>query len=207
MSPSRRPREHPTPGIIGHSRRVEPGDVVLLDGLRVSSPARMLCEMASVLDLPRLVAVADFLLRRTAPLCTREELVERWKVGDRISRRSILGVAIDLSDDRAESPPESVLRVVLTLAGIPPTAANLDVTVRGRRYRLDLAYLPERVAIEYQGAYHLDAEQRRRDMSRRSQLEADGWTVVELNADDLDDLDEVVARVRAALALARARAR
>ena len=75
----------------------------------------------------------------------------------------------------------------------------------GRRYRIDLAYVDERVAIEYQGSHHLDAATRRYDMTRRSHLEAEGWTVVELNSDQLGDPAQVVALVRAALRRSRVR--
>lgn len=174
-------------------------------GLRVSAPTRNLCEMSSAVDLPRLVAVADFFIRRRSPLCAREDLAHRLAVGDRLTRSGILRRAIELADDRSESPPESVLRVILTIAGIAPTATNYEVTVRGRRYRIDLAYVRERVAIEYQGGHHFDAAVRKYDMSRRSQLEAEGWIVVELNSDYLLDPDGVVLRVRAALRRSRAR--
>jgi hypothetical protein len=201
------PRRAPhAAGLIGHSREVQPGDVVELDGLRVSSPARMFCEMAAVLDVPRLVPIADYLIRRSAPLCALDDLLERSRVRDRIARSKRIAAAIGLADDRSESPPESFFRVLLTLAGIPPTAANHWVaTSSGRRYRIDLAWMPEKVALEYQGVHHLDPEQRRADMSRRAHLEADGWIVVELNADDLSDPSTVVARVRAALARATSR--
>jgi hypothetical protein len=203
------PAPHRAPhaaGLIGHSREVHTGDVVELGGLRVSSPARMFCEMAGVLDVAQLVAIADYLIQRTAPLCALDDLLERSQVRDRLTRSKRVATAIALADNRSESPPESYFRVLLTLAGIPPTAANhWVVTSSGRRYRIDLAWVTEKVALEYQGAYHLDPAQRRDDMTRRAHLEADGWIVVELNADDLADSSTVVARVRAALARAAAR--
>ena len=203
--PAPRRAPHAT-GLIGHSREVQPGDVVDVDGLRVSSPARMFCEMAGVLDVPQLVTVADHIIRRDAPLCALGDLDERSRMRDRITRSRRIAIAIGLADDRSESPPESYFRVLLTLAGIPPTAANhWVVTSSGRRYRIDLAWIPEKVALEYQGAHHLDPAQRRADMTRRAHLEADGWIVVELNADDLTDPSTVVSRVRAALARAAAR--
>lgn len=201
------PRRAPhASGILGHSRRVESGDVAVIHGLPVSSPARMFCEMGAVLDVAQLVALVDYLIRRGAPLCTVDDLVDRLAAGDRLVRRRILRVALGLSDDRAESPPESWLRVVLTLAGLPPEATNHDLrTASGSRFRLDLAYVAQKVAVEYQGAYHLTADQRRRDMSRRVELEADGWIVVELNSDHLGDAGSVIRLVREALARAAAR--
>ena len=37
-------------------------------------------------------------------------------------------------------------------------------------------------------------------MTRRSRLEAQGWYVMEINADDLGDPVEIVARIRSVLA-------
>ncbi|MDZ4046071.1 MAG: DUF559 domain-containing protein [Rhodoglobus sp.] len=57
----------------------------------------------------------------------------------------------------------------------------------------------ERLIIEYQGDYHRTRAQWRKDMTRRSRLEARGWRVMEVGADDLRDPRELVARVRARL--------
>jgi very-short-patch-repair endonuclease len=63
-------------------------------------------------------------------------------------------------------------------------------------YRIDLAIPSRKVAIEYQGDYHRDPEQWRRDMTRVSRLESDSWFVIQVNADDLRDPAELVARIR-----------
>ncbi|MBU1589284.1 MAG: hypothetical protein KKH51_15270 [Actinobacteria bacterium] len=54
--------------------------------------------------------------------------------------------------------------------------------------------------LEYQGDYHRSMSQWRKDMTRRSRLEAQGWYVMEINADDLGDPVELVARIRSVLA-------
>lgn len=197
-APARAP--HAT-GIRGHSRAVLEGDVVEFAGVLTSSPARLVCELSRQLDLADLVAAIDFLVGTTAPWCSLTHVAERVACGDDLTRSRRLRRALGLADERAESRPESVLRVALTLAGMPPTHVNLEVTASGgRRFRIDLAYADAKVAIEYQGGYHFDPAQRRRDMTRRSWLEADGWTVIEFNSDDLADIPGLVARVRAALA-------
>lgn len=174
-----------------------------VDGVDLSAPPRVLAELSSILSLPHLVAVADHLIRRRRPLSTIEQLAERLEVGDRLVRSPRLRRAIELADERSESPAESILRVILTMAGIPPTATNLEVTAVGFHYRIDLAYVDERVAVEYQGAHHLDPAMRRSDMTRRTHLEVERWTVVELNSDHLGDARLVVAVVRAALGRSR----
>jgi len=127
-------------------------------------------------------------------------IAERVRLGGVLARSRTLGPAVAWASDRAESRPESLVRVALTAAGIPPSDVNLEVSAGGRRWRLDLAYRSQAVAVEYQGEHHRDLAQWRRDVTRRSLLEAAGWTVVEFAADDLRDLPGLVARVRAAVA-------
>lgn len=113
--------------------------------------------------------------------------------------------AVDLLDDRAESRPESLLRVIVVRSGLPVPEVNYVVvqTETGRDVRLDLAFVEHKLVLEYQGDYHRTKAQWRKDMTRRTRLEAQGWRVMELNADDLHDPDELVARIAATLALPR----
>ena len=86
-------------------------------------------------------------------------------------------------------------------AGMPGLSVNLPIVPSGDfAYRADLAFALDRVVVEYQSGYHAAHEQFRADMTRRSRLEADGWTVIELNADDLLDPLELVGRIRQVLA-------
>ncbi|WP_309709664.1 DUF559 domain-containing protein [Pseudolysinimonas sp.] len=164
--------------------------------------------MGSVLALPDLVAVADHLIRRNAPLCSITELLERLEVGDRISRRSLLRQALAFANPRSESRPETALRLILLGCGWGEPEANLEVrSLDGRVMRIDLAFPQHNLAIEYHGDHHRSREQWMRDLARRSRLEALGWTVVELIADDLLDPDELVARITAIASRARLIAR
>ena len=83
--------------------------------------------------------------------------------------------------------------------GLPRPHAQVEVFSPGGRFvaRVDLAYVEERLAVEYDGAWHWD--QRRDDDRRRDALRALGWEVLVFSADDLRTPDRVVARVRTAL--------
>ena len=107
--------------------------------------------------------------------------------------------SLTLLDNRSESPQESRLRVILSLAGVHGLVANLRITVRGKNYRADLALPRWKVAIEYQSDYHRDRGQWRKDMTKRESLASVGWYTMEVNADDVDDGPELAARVRAVL--------
>jgi very-short-patch-repair endonuclease len=183
-------------GIAGHAVRPMGDDVRLWNGLPISSPERVWCELSAELTLTQLVAAGDYLVHRehplsTIPLLTEAEARYPGRVGAGARRQ-----ALPHLDTGAESPPESELRVLISLAGIEGFVANRWVQVPGARYRGDLVCVERRMIIEYQGAYHFDPAQRRKDMTRIERLRAAGWFVMEVNADDLRDPDELVARIR-----------
>jgi len=202
------PRQLPRPharGLIGHHLEIRAEDLAVRHGLTVTSPARTWFDLGAMLGLGDLVAVGDFLLHWRAPLVSAREL--RGLVNARGSTRGIRSLrdALDLLSDRAESRPESLLRVIVVRGGLPAPAVNYAVvqTETGRDVRLDLAFVEQKLVLEYQGDYHRTRAQWRKDMTRRTRLEADGWRVMELNADDLLDPDELVARIAKTLALPR----
>lgn len=91
--------------------------------------------------------------------------------------------------------------MIIVQDSIPGLAVNLPITTSGGyNYRADLAFPERKVVIEYQSEYHGDEAQRRKDMTRRARLEADGWYVMEVNADDLSDPAELLQRIRLVLA-------
>lgn len=197
-----RPRRAPTGrGIRGHSVAASPADVQVWHGLQLSSAARTWCELGAMLSVPDLVAAGDFLIHWQLPLTTATALVDA--VTNYPGRRGLpaLRAALLLLDERAESAEESRLRVILVRGGLRELVANLPITTTdGFRYRADIAFPTSNTIIEYQSGHHDSPGAFRSDMTRVSRLEADGWRVMQVNADDLRDQRELVARVRRVLA-------
>lgn len=190
-------------GAVGHSLYIGQQPIIEMDGLRMSSPELLWLELGAVLSLEDLVAVGDHLVHWRHPVTSTTRLARA--LAETVQRRGrvVLRQALPLIDAYAESGPESVLRVVLVMGGVTGLVTNLEVTTSGGfRYRLDLADPERKVAIEYQGDHHREREQFRADMTRRSRLEADGWTVIEVNAADLRNPGELVARIRDIIARA-----
>ncbi len=189
-------------GILGHRSTVSAGDIVIRAGVRHTSAARTWIDLSSGLRVEDLVAVGDYFIHWRSPLCSLDEL--RQRAAELRGRRGYRTArdAVELLDSRAESRRESHLRVIVVRAGLPDFEVNYVVvsTETGRDVRLDLAFPKHKVVLEYQGDYHRTAAQWRKDMTRRSRLEADGWYVMELNVDDLADPVELVARIRTVLA-------
>jgi hypothetical protein len=191
-------------GLIGHRLRIRADEVEDVAGVRRTTAIRTWCDLADELDVLALVAAGDYLLYWRNPRATLAQLHE--VVDSRVSQRGIRALrrALGLLNGRAESPPESILRAMLVMAGFDSPVVNHAVTDRHGEFvaRTDLILRRERIILEYQGDYHRTTKgQWRSDMTRRSKLEAEGWRVLELNADDLKDPMDLIARIRALIAL------
>lgn len=99
-----------------------------------------------------------------------------------VRARRELGVLLDLLAAGCESELEIWGHTqVFDVAGLRHGVAQRVVRAGGRRYRLDLAFDAERVAIEFDGwAYHGGREQRERDLRRDAALAAIGWLTIRL---------------------------
>jgi hypothetical protein len=197
-APSRAPHVN---GLQGHKLRFREGDIQDRNGIRLTSPARTWCDLATMLTLLELVAAGDYLIHWELPMVTRAGLARMAEAF--IGRRGVRRIreALALLDDRAESPPESMLRAIIVLGGLPVPTINHSIvdTTTGKTVRPDFLFEEHRTLLEYQGDYHRSKTQWRKDMTRRSRLETKGWKVMELNWDDLKDPDELVARIRSLL--------
>jgi hypothetical protein len=167
------------------------------DDVPLTTPLRTAWDTAALESVSTAVAALDAMARSGAVGC--DELTAMTLTG--VGQWGVAKVrrAVGLVDPRAESPPESRVRVALALAGLAPVP-QFDVHERGEWLgRVDLGFPDAKVAVEYEGAYHFEDGQIVRDDVRYARLRAAGWTVIRVSAVDLRDLDAVVARVRAAL--------
>lgn len=192
-------------GLLARTALVRPQDRVLVGVHRVRCLrlARAAVDLMRRLPLTEAVVVADAV--QHAALLSRvelqDEVVEHATLrGVRRARR-----ALELSDGRAESPPESRVRLALVLAGLAPVPQH-EVRVQGRLLaRVDLAFPAERIAVEYDGrAVHEREDAFTRDRQRQNDLVRAGWLVLRFTAADLRfGAASVVAQVDAALRLRR----
>ncbi|WP_116646204.1 DUF559 domain-containing protein [Microbacterium sp. Gd 4-13] len=186
-------------GTIGHQVSCRRDDADRRHGVLCTTPARTFCDLAAVLRLGELVAVGDAVLhRRLATIADLAAAAGAWP-GRR--GRPRLDAALELLDGRAESPKESELRIVLHEAGLLLPEVNHVVRDGAGRFvaRVDLAYPERKIAIEYEGDYHRDRDQWRRDIARRRRLEALGWTVLQVTQRDLQDPTGFLSDLSAAL--------
>ncbi|MEO7017962.1 MAG: hypothetical protein ABI130_15840 [Leifsonia sp.] len=143
--------------------------------------------------------------RRADPLVSPDELATALEsAAGRRGLRGLRGLreALDLIDDRAESPQESRIRMALVRANIPGMGVNVPVRgASGRVYRADFAFRDRGIVLEYQGDYHRERGQFRRDLPRSLDLQTAGVTVILLGPDDTRSEPEFVERMRTLLQL------
>ncbi|GAB3118951.1 hypothetical protein [Glaciibacter psychrotolerans] len=190
-------------GVIGHKLQIDPRDVGTCSGLRVTSVPRTWCDLAAVLDLEDLVAAGDRIIHYKNPLASRANLAAAIDAHPARRGRALLREALELLDERADSPPESVIRVTVVCAGIRGFHANYPVrNIRGEIIAWgDLSFPAHRVAFEYQGDYHRTEPGRwRKDLTRKARMASAGWQVIEIAGTELADRQALLELIRDTLA-------
>lgn len=168
------------------------GDVVDAGGCRVTTPLRTAWDLARRLRLVEAVVAVDALARAGGFAPAELLALRAGSPGARGCRR--LDEIVALSDPRAESPPETRLRVGLVRAGLPPPEVQYLVSDEHgfALARLDLAYPVVKLAIEYDGSYHLDPARTKRDRERDAILSRYSWQTLRLGSDNLDAMPQTV---------------
>lgn len=155
---------------------VRRGDVMRLDsGLWLTTPARTLLDVARVLSHEALVCAVDGALHR--------DQVALSDITSHAGRRGQLGApalrtALAVADGRAESPAETLARLLLQplLPGLEPQVELFDHAAR-LVARFDLGDRAVRFAVEADGKRgHAGAQMVAKDRRRDRVAEALGWT-------------------------------
>ncbi len=172
-----------------------PAHDVMRSPIPWTTPLRSCLDIAREPDLIEAVVALDLALGRGR--VSPKELID---LADQL--RAVPGarrakVAVGMADGRADSPQESRLRVVLTLAGMRPRP-QFEVRDRDGRFvaRVDLAFVADRIAVEYEGSWHWEPGQLRRDRQRLDRLTAAGWRVIHVTAQDLREPRKLVTRIQ-----------
>jgi hypothetical protein len=172
--------------VDGHRRDLEPSDIMVVDGLRVTTPLRTALDLGCMLRRREAYAALNEFARRHEITTTQLDAEVRRRYAGRRGVRQLRPL-IPLVEPRVESPRESWTLLAILEAGLPAPEPQWWVEVGGvPTYRLDFAYPRLRVAVEYDGyeAHERTADQRAHDEERRAWLRAHGWTVIVIRAGD-----------------------
>jgi len=188
-------------GVTPHHVRISGIDIRFARGHLLTSVARTWCDLAAVgLTVPQLVAAGDRALWVRDPLTDREAIwdaIGRYD-GRRGARR--MRDAFELLDGRADSPPESELRALIVLAGLPRPEVNAPITVAGHTIHPDMCWPRHRVLLEYEGDHHrTDRQQWRGDIRRYSAARRESWAVLQATGDDYRAPSRLLTTLRRSL--------
>jgi hypothetical protein len=175
----------PPSGIHTWADAVPTDELVVVDGMRVTTTARTAFDLARRTPGDAAVAAVDALLRATRlPLADVQSLLTGHR-GDKGVRRA--RAVLGLVDAGAESPRETWLRLLIVRAGFPPPQTQVPVR---NEYgvviaHLDMGWEDEKIGLEYEGAHHrLSREQFAYDIRKHEQVREAGWRVLRVTSMD-----------------------
>jgi hypothetical protein len=193
-----------------HAARLDTDDVVEVQGLRVTSVARTVVDLARSVAFEAAVVTADGALRAGL------HRVELERAAERSAHRSGNGSStrvVAFADGRSESAGESRSRVVIARCGIPSPDLQVSVPLlsTGAHARSDFAWLDRGTVAEFDGMAKYGRLLRPgedagdavvREKLREDAIRDTGLRVVRWNWAELDDFDAAAGRLTRAFAAA-----
>jgi hypothetical protein len=176
----------PAAGVQIWEERVEPDEIAVVDGMRLTTPARTALDLARRCRPGMAVAAIDALVQATdVKMADVELLADRYR-----GRRGMKAARVVLPrvDGGAQSPKETWLRLLLISAGFPRPQTQIPVLNEwgwAEAY-LDMGWEDIRVAVEYDGDQHRSSRyQYVKDIRRLEMLDRRyGWVVVRIVAEE-----------------------
>ncbi|WP_433630804.1 endonuclease domain-containing protein [Nocardia sp. CA-120079] len=167
----------------------------------MTTPARTAFDLGRRLSRENAVVVLDALCAATG--LRTEEVIELSDLHPGARGIARLREVLPLVDGGAESPQESRTRLLLIDNGLPRPETQIVVRDHYGTFvaRVDIGWEQWKVAVEYDGAQHwTDPAQRSKDIDRHAELNALGWLVIRVSADQLRTRPHIILdRVRTAL--------
>lgn len=174
-----------TSGIAVWASNITDDEVCVLDGMRVTTPARTAVDLARRYPLDTAVAAVDALARATRLKVSEIEHAVRQHPRRQGQSRALK--VLSLVDPGAESPRETWLRLIVLRAGYPRPATQLPVH---NEYGaligvVDLGWRDLKIAMEYEGKHHRMSRARfDKDVRRIDELLEQRWIVIRVTAMD-----------------------
>ncbi len=190
---------HRIQGLLIWGDRTDDDEVVLIDGMAVTTPERTALDLACWHPRLEATAAVDALMRATGlNIADAEQLAERYR-----GRRGIVEArrVLQSADGGAQSPKETYVRLLLVDDGLPPPQTQIPVLGDNGSVvaYLDMGWPDLMVAVEYDGEQHRTSRsQYSWDVKRLEIAQRRGWIIVRVLAGD--EPDEIRRRVRAARA-------
>lgn len=175
-------------------------DIIEISGIRTLNAAATLCLLGRVETDNVIEHCLDLFLRDHSRTWLIETLDRLWTptgAGPAAMRRVLNHPARRLG--RVESVLERRVQRILAGGRLPPMVLQHEVTVSGRRYRIDLAMPSIKLGIESHGRrFHWGRQAEEADNERDLALAAAGWQLLYVTWDQLQDPIALRERIVAA---------
>jgi hypothetical protein len=170
-------------GVVVH--RLDVDEVQVRAGIPVTTPLRTVLDCAASLATNYAVVVADSALR--VGLVKPDEL---RAAAARTTGRNAGKVrrVVAMTDPRCGSVLESLLRVLLVLAGLSPDQSQFVIRDERRRFvaQVDFAYLKVRLIVEADGfEFHRERRDYRADRRKANAYTRAGWWLLRFSWEDV----------------------
>lgn len=180
-------------GVRAHRAAAHPGELRTVGQLPVSSAERLFLECAAVLRHDELIALGDALVRqprfqyekRGRPYSSLEVLAaylraHRYDPSHRRAADALGHIRVG-----ADSAQETRMRLALVRAGLPEPQLQVSADPQDPRSpEADAGYSAQKVALQYDGQVHFDAERAKQDRRVDRYFLSRGWTVLRYYDDD-----------------------
>lgn len=181
--------------VARHLRAGAASDRQHVRGLPVTSLARTVVDCACRLGVRGGLVVADAALAAGLDRESCTAVIERMP-GARGVRDA--RTVLEIADDGAESPGESLSRLAILRSGFPPPVTQVAVETYLGTFWLDMGWPEWALGVEFDGAVKYDdlprdvvlAEKRRQEA-----IEEAGWHLVRLTFSDLRAPETIAARL------------
>lgn len=166
-----------------HRSRLKPTEHTIIDGLRLTTPARTIVDLAATLDprALRLLVERAQDLRRFSPKAIEASLTLRPRRPGCAQLRDLVHLLLP-DEDNARSHLERLFLSLLRRSSLPKPEVN--VVINGRRR--DFVWHAARLVVETDGyAYHSSKAAMLRDRRRDRELTAAGWRVARFTYEEV----------------------
>jgi very-short-patch-repair endonuclease len=171
-------------------------DVTCLDGIPVTRPARLLCDLALLVERGELRACTYELAVQEAIRRNLVDVERLWREWERLGGewrpggRTVAAVLNNYVQPirQPDTRPESRLLQIIRTEGLPEPVAQFRVALSPtRNARLDFAWPDAKVYCEFDPyKWHGGRDRYMADATRRLRLEMLGWRGVPVTDDELD---------------------
>jgi hypothetical protein len=163
---------------------------------------RTVVDLTRTLPFRDAVVITDSALRQEKEKTTKHELRQVLAVCTQWPGVKQARKAVDFADERSDSPLESVARVVIAEAGLPPPELQATVHGPGFAFRVDFLWKDQRVILEGDGLLkYNDRKDLIKQFDRDRLLRDAGYQVVHYTWRELFSTPDIVTgRIRRAFA-------